>query len=472
MLKPVAWGRAALTGAALLVGAGACDSVLGIEEPQDRPTDGGEAGEPPSVAGTKNMGGSSGLTTPEGGAAGTPEITVVGEAGGGGGGGAPPMPQCEVDDVRCGGDGEKTPEVCDETGHWVQNEVESEGECPVLCDAGKCTECEDDTTRCTDCSDDGAGGEGGESNCNPAQLQKCVKGAWADDGLPCGNYCDDGACQIPNSCHVVNSRSTCSENGTSCCQSLYLPGGRFNRGYDAEFFPDHDYPAEISPFFLDKFEVTVGRMKQFVEAYENVQLKEGDGKANHISADEGWSTGYELPIDTQSLATVLKCADTTWSDQEENIRFPINCVPFNVAYAFCIWDGGRLPTEAEWNFAAAGGSEQRTYPWGTLEVTEDHGHFFAVDHLLPTSVGLTPKGDGRWGHADLSGNVSEWVLDYFYDDYPAGTCIDCLSAAPSSSRTFRGADYTTTAENQYVEYRGGETQPGTRNGFRCARDLK
>jgi formylglycine-generating enzyme required for sulfatase activity len=168
----------------------------------------------------------------------------------------------------------------------------------------------------------------------------------------------------------------------------------------------------------------------------------------------------------------LKCPDATWSDEEQNIQQPINCVPFNVAYAFCIWDGGRLPTEAEWNFAAAGGDEQRSYPWGTLETTPDHGYFFDESHVLPTSVGLTPNGNARWGHADLSGNVSEWVLDYFYEEYPSEICKDCLAAAPSAARTFRGAAYTTTAENQFVAYRDGETQPGTNNGFRCARELK
>ncbi|WP_438023210.1 formylglycine-generating enzyme family protein [Sorangium sp. So ce233] len=48
----------------------------------------------------------------------------------------------------------------------------------------------------------------------------------------------------------------------------------------------------------------------------------------------------------------------------ENEARPIRCVSWSVAFAFCAWDGGRLPTEAEWNHASAGGSEQREYPWG------------------------------------------------------------------------------------------------------------
>lgn len=470
MSKPVAWGRAALTGAALLVFANACDSVLGIEEPQDRPTDGGEAGDPPSATGNTDAGGNTSFTAPEGGAgtAGTPEIPTTSDAGNSGQGGQgaqPPVPECDPDQTRCAGDNEKTPEVCDESGHWVQNDAESEGECPVLCAGGKCTECEDGETRCSVCEEGGV-------DCNPAQVQECVKGSWIEDAGPCANYCDDGACQTPTSCTTVTSRTTCNDRGESCCRSLLVPGGAFKRDYDPEFFTSNDFPAEISPFYLDKFEVTVGRMKPFVEAYANVDLKAGDGKSAHIPDDIGWSLGYELPADAHALTDIFKCASPTWSDQEENIRLPLNCVPFNVAYAFCIWDRGRLPTEAEWNFAAAGGAEQRSYPWGSLEVTPDHGYFFAEDHDLPTSVGLSPNGDGRWGHADLSGNVSEWVLDYFYEDYPPQICKDCLAAAPSSSRTFRGGAYTTTADNQFVEYRGGETQPFPSIGFRCARDPK
>ena len=64
------------------------------------------------------------------------------------------------------------------------------------------------------------------------------------------------------------------------------------------------------------------------------------------------------------------CAPSTWtpspvsgSASQENL--PINCVDWAEAYAFCIWDGGFLPSEAEWEYAAAGGSLQLDYPWGS-----------------------------------------------------------------------------------------------------------
>jgi formylglycine-generating enzyme required for sulfatase activity len=328
--------------------------------------------------------------------------------------------------------------------------------------------------RCSDCYG-GEGGAGGEApvdpSCNPRQRQKCDEGVWVND-VVCPNYCDAGECQNPTSCVGATSRGICNDDDESCCQSLLVPGGEFKRDYDPEFFTDKDFPAEVSSFYLDRFEVTVGRMKQFVAAYPNINLKQGDGKSDHIADDSGWSTSYELPTDGQTLTAILKCDGATWSDQEENIRTAITCVPFNVAYAFCIWDGGRLPTEAEWNFAAAGGGEQRSYPWGTLEATDEYGYFGAIDHLSPTAVGQFSKGNGRWGHADLSGNVSEWVLDFFYGEYPSVYCKDCLAAAPAEKRAFRGPSFKTTAENQLVGIRDGANQPVGDLGFRCARDLK
>jgi hypothetical protein len=76
-----------------------------------------------------------------------------------------------------------------------------------------------------------------------------------------------------------------------------------------------------------------------------------------VAAEDGWDTSQTIGV---------RSLDMTWTDTVgPNENLPMNCVPWYKAFAFCVWDGGRLPTEAEWNYAATGGNEQRKYPWGS-----------------------------------------------------------------------------------------------------------
>ena len=467
--------RVVLSAAAVATLALACDSVLDIDDPKMRPGEAaGAGGAPDDTAGT-DSGGTN--TTPKGGNSGEagsdgPMIAMAGAPGGSGGEAGTGEPaECENQALRCSGDTEETPQICTE-GHWVFNNLEADADCPVLCDAGKCVECMPDEKRCSVC-------EEGDATCSTNRPQSCVDGAWQDADAECAHYCDGGDCKTPPSCPAsAGARNDCKldENKTeSCCRSLKVPGGTFSRDYDGSdiYFAKDQYPATVTQFSLDKFEVTVGRMRAFLNAFDQLNLKNGDGKSPHIPADVGWDGSYVLPSTKDALIAQLKCDNaTTWSDEaSSNNDLPITCVSFNVAYAFCVWDGGRLPSELEWNYASAGGDEQRLYPWKAPSVgpaiTPEYANY---DAASPLSVGSKFLGNGRWGQADLAGNVAEWTLD-FNNEYP-DVCTDCLATSSAAERIERGGYYVLGADYQVVSLRSPSepTVPLPVIGFRCARD--
>jgi formylglycine-generating enzyme required for sulfatase activity len=279
----------------------------------------------------------------------------------------------------------------------------------------------------------------------------------------------------PPSCAPNNAALTTCQNGVSCCAASRVPGGDFRRNFDGEAWPDDTFTASVSAFYLDKFEVTVGRFRQFLSAYEAIDLEEGDGKSPHIADDAGWKKSFALPTKSDLVAALTGCSGTTWSDipNADADQLPINCVPFPVAYAFCIWDGGRLPTEAEWNFAASGGSEQRVYPWKAPVSGPLISAAFANygdSNPGPVGVGLTPAGDGRWGQSDLAGNVTEWVLD-FWGELPQ-PCSDCVNTTADLERVVRGGYFENDESTVVAAFRTSSPADFVYRaiGFRCARD--
>lgn len=152
---------------------------------------------------------------------------------------------------------------------------------------------------------------------------------------------------------------------------------------------------------------------------------------------------------------------------------PINCVSWYLAHAFCAWDGGFLPTEAQWNCAAVGGSEQRVWPWSNPPTQNFVNTIVAVINTTqPSNVGSrSPMGDAKWGHADMVGNVLEQLLDWYADPY-TNPCIDCAQLTPGTDRANRAGHYQTT-NNAYASpsFRnlGAPTDRQSQIGVRCAR---
>jgi formylglycine-generating enzyme required for sulfatase activity len=269
----------------------------------------------------------------------------------------------------------------------------------------------------------------------------------------------------------------CGPAATSdCCSRSMVPGGSFLRGYDGVpdgGFDDPSFPATIGDYWLDTYEITVGRFRAFVDGYPSSLPPDGAGKNPRNPDDVGWRSTWiaspGMPADRDALSAALACTKATWTDAPGSAEtLPINCLTWLEAYAFCIWDGGRLPTEAEWNFAAAGGDEQRRYPWGAATVDSSYAVFGVPD---PAVVGTrSPKGDGRWGQADLVGNLWEFLFDrtgaYIL------SCDNCGPTDLSSPRMSRGGCFGCLTKDMNSSSRGGGPMTDRRGdvGSRCARD--
>ncbi len=274
--------------------------------------------------------------------------------------------------------------------------------------------------------------------------------------------------------------------GVSCCQNTLVDGGTFPMGrstdgcdgypcFDADCEadqPEHD--ATVSDFNLDTFEVTVGRFRKFMQQYDGTPPAQGSGAHPHIPGS-GWQAAW----DTELYATQaewlghLNNPSSTWTDAPgANENYPITSMNWYEAFAFCAWDGGRLPTEAEWEYAAAGGSENRLYPWGRQDPDPTLVNYYFSENSPFADVGSHPAGAGPWGHEDLAGSMMEWCLDGYDEDWYSGggaTCDNCANLNATSTRSRRGSDWgsiwlymgSTRRWDRQPQVRGG--------GFRCAR---
>jgi formylglycine-generating enzyme len=354
--------------------------------------------------------------------------------------------------------------------------------------------------------------------------QKISTGATGRGGSSNGGS-GSGAIVAAQSCAPGGPGMTdCGASGESCCATLEVPGGTFYRTYTSApdgGATDEADPATVSSFRLDKYAVTVGRFRQFVKAWNGGSgflPAEGSGKHTHLNGGLGltnsampgtyeagwdasdWNSGVALTdqnlIDSSPGSTCYPGDNpqgphySTWTSaagSQENL--PANCMTWYEAYAFCIWDGGFLPSEAEWQYAASGGSEQREYPWGSAEpgtacpgtgceyaiyncdYPSSSGTCTGISNIAP--VGSLADGAGLWGQLDLAGNVWQWVLDGVPLDQYVSPCIDCTFwNEDSRNDTFiRGGNYTTPALNLSPP-QWGYLPAWTRDsgvGIRCAR---
>ncbi len=186
---------------------------------------------------------------------------------------------------------------------------------------------------------------------------------------------------------------------------VYVPGGTFPMGStedDAEANPDEmpRHMVTLDGFWIDQNEVTNAQFAEFLNQHGSSSPQ----GTRMIALDEGY---VQISQHGDEFVTTKAALDR-----------PVVMVTWHGAAAYCQWAGGRLPTEAEWEYAARG-PEGNHYPWGSEPPTCDlanHGTCVGV----PVDVGSRPAGASWCGALDMAGNVWEWVSDWFspYQDLP------------------------------------------------------
>jgi formylglycine-generating enzyme required for sulfatase activity len=213
-------------------------------------------------------------------------------------------------------------------------------------------------------------------------------------------------------------------------------------GQYADHLPPHT--VTLSPYFIDAYEVTVARYRACVSA----------GACSEPRTDSTQGCTYTSDAGAREL-------------------FPVTCVSWSDADTFCAWDGRRLPSEAEWEFAARG-EAGRKYPWGdSFECNRAvlSGSSQCPEHagLLPKRVGSTPRGASPEGLYDLAGNAWEWVNDRA-GSYGSDAQQDPQGSPTGTSRVQRGGGWLTVAAGA-VGWARGSVNPAANGAFsfRCAK---
>ncbi|SFB58469.1 Formylglycine-generating enzyme, required for sulfatase activity, contains SUMF1/FGE domain [Cohnella sp. OV330] len=279
---------------------------------------------------------------------------------------------------------------------------------------------------------------------------------------------------------------------------ILLPGGVFRMGTeDKDGFPiDGEGPVrevELAPFYIDPYAVSNRDFQQFADATGYVT------DAEHY----GWSYVFHLFVSEETARTVTRTVQRTpwwwvvegadWrhpdgpdSTIEDRLNHPVVHVSYEDAEAYCKWAGKRLPTEAEWEYAARGGLDGRRYPWGDeLKPNGEHrcniwqGKFPTVNNASDGYAGTAPVDTyppNGYGLYNVVGNVWEFCSDWFSPDHHrTASRVNPQGPPRGQSKVMKGGSYLCHRSycNRYrVAARSANTPDSSAGnmGFRCAKD--
>ena len=226
-------------------------------------------------------------------------------------------------------------------------------------------------------------------------------------------------------------------------EMVLIPAGSFEMGDHFSEGEENELPVHrvnLDGFYIDTHEVTVDQFKQFVN-----------------------QSGYDYQGDWGQVALYSPGHD-----------YPINYVNWNDATAYAEWSGKRLPTEAEWEYAARGSLERKRYPWGD-EIDNAKAHYDNWNDGNGTTKLVGSFEANGYGLYDMAGNAWEWCQDWYGENYYSSSpASDPTGPETGSMRVLRGGSWAhVTPDGLRAAYRFNSL-PSIRHpliGFRCVLDV-
>ncbi len=296
-------------------------------------------------------------------------------------------------------------------------------------------------------------------DCSGLDTSGC-EGGYCGDGEINGDEVCDGEDLGGETCESLGFNAgdlACGENcasfDTSGCYTdpllvtwISIPGGTFDMGSNDGYTFEQPVHSVTAPTFeMTKTQVTV---EQYAEC-----------------------------VTAGTCTAPLTDSDCNWEDPDYEDH-PVNCINWHQAKEFCEWAGGRLPSEAEWEYAARSGGQDITYPWGNETATCDYAVMWDGVNGCGTNrtwpVCSKPAGNTDQGLCDMAGNVWEWVEDDWHDSYNGAPDDGSawVDEPRSSMRGLRGGSFINQPNDVRAPMRTvsdpSEYYPFV--GVRCARD--
>jgi formylglycine-generating enzyme len=356
--------------------------------------------------------------------------------------------------------------------------------------------------------------------------------------LACNNHQNNNATTAKDSAHScmnVPSRFGCGDslsqniivsNDTSNSGMVLIPSGTFDMGADNNQASPDEYPKHsviVNSFYMDATEVTNAQFEKFVSAtgYKTTAERKPDWEELKKTVPPGTPRPADSLMQAASLVFKQSTQPVSLNDYtqwwswvsgadwkhpqgpQSNIivkeNYPVVHISWDDAMAYCKWAGKRLPTEAEWEFAARGGLKNNIYPWGNESLNTGKPKTNYWEGKFPY---LNEKKDGYiraspvktyltngFGLYDMAGNVWEWCNDFYNQDYyktlegkttvnPTGATKSYDADEPYAiKRTLRGGSFLCNDSycSGYRVARRMKSSPDTgleHTGFRCVKDKK